>query len=654
MVGIVLLGVFVLLLAFGAPIAVCLGMSSVGAILVQGAGKPLDAIMSVLPRLCSSASSKFVLLAIPFFILSGNVMEKAGISGRLINLAEKCLGHIRGGMAMVCVVVSCFFAAISGSGPATVAALGLILIPGMARAGYDKAFAAATVSVTSGLAIVIPPSIAFIVYGSVADVSVPALFAAGFVPGIVVALFIMAAVLIISRKRGYRGQPSGKSVGTALKEAFWGVMTPVVILGGIYGGVFTPTEAAAVAVFYGLFVGVFIYRTINSISILVEIFAASIRATAVVMLVVTCAGLFSWVASTVGLVEKGSAVLLAVSDNQWVVLLMINIILLLAGMLLDAISIYYVFLPFMLPIMAHFNWDPVWFGIMMTVNLAVGQVTPPVAVNLYVGANISGISMERISKAALPLIFASLLALVVIIMNLGLIPQVFGRIFAGAFDFQAIFAGFTGSAVMQGVKRGLFSNEAGVGSAPNAAASANVSHPVKQGLVQMLSVFLDTLVICSATAFMLLCSGVEPAVELQGAPYVQSALAASFGTLGPVFITVAMVLFAFTTLIGNLYYVDNALAYLLGHVPSKRFMVVFRLIAMGLIFLGAGFTLDLVWNLSDVLMGVMVLINIPVIAVLSRPAAAALRNYTEQRRAGKNPVFRAADIDLKEKTEYWN
>ncbi|MFR6040306.1 MAG: alanine/glycine:cation symporter family protein [Dysosmobacter welbionis] len=247
-----------------------------------------------------------------------------------------------------------------------------------------------------------------------------------------------------------------------------------------------------------------------------------------------------------------------------------------------------------------------------------------------------------------------LVALVVIVMNVGLIPQVFGRIFSEAFDFQAIFAGFTGSAVMQGVKRGLFSNEAGVGSAPNAAASANVSHPVKQGLVQMLSVFLDTLVICSATAFMLLCSGVEPAVELQGAPYVQSALAASFGTLGPVFITVAMVLFAFTTLIGNLYYVDNALAYLLGHVPSKRFMVVFRLIAMGLIFLGAGLTLDLVWNLSDVLMGVMVLINIPVIAVLSRPAAAALRNYTEQRRAGKNPVFRAADIDLKEKTEYWN
>ena len=408
------------LFAMRVPIALALGFSALVVVWQWDLG------FSMLSYNFFAGIAKFPLLAIPFFILAGYIMERSGIAARIVALMEALVGSMTGGLAVATVAVATFWGAVSGSGPATVAALGLILIPGMARAGYDKAFAAATVSVTSGLAIVIPPSIAFIVYGSVADVSVPALFAAGFVPGIVVALFIMAAVLIISRKRGYRGQPSGKSVGTALKEAFWGVMTPVVILGGIYGGVFTPTEAAAVAVFYGLF----IYRTINSISILVEIFAASIRATAVVMLVVTCAGLFSWVASTVGLVEKGSAVLLAVSDNQWVVLLMINIILLLAGMLLDAISIYYVFLPFMLPIMAHFNWDPVWFGIMMTVNLAVGQVTPPVAVNLYVGANISGISMERISKAALPLIFASLLALVVIIIFPDLstfVPRMLGQ-----------------------------------------------------------------------------------------------------------------------------------------------------------------------------------------------------------------------------------
>lgn len=264
--------------------------------------------------------------------------------------------------------------------------------------------------------------------------------------------------------------------------------------------------------------------------------------------------------------------------------------------------------------------------------------------------------LTKITGALVPImgIFYVAVAVVVVVGNASIVPEVFRNIFASAFDFPAIFGGFTGSCMMEGIKRGLYSNEAGMGSAPNAAATADVSHPAKQGLVQMLAVFIDTLLICSATAFMLLCSGVEPTAELEGAPYVQAALSATFGPIGPIFITVAMVLFAFTTLIGNLYYVDNALAFLLGHVPSKRFMVVFRLVAMGLIFLGAGLTLDLVWNLSDVLMGIMVLINIPVIAILSRPAAAALRNYTQQRRAGKNPTFRAADIGLKEKTDYWN
>ena len=212
MVGIVLLGVFVLLLAFGAPIAVCLGMSSVGAILVQGAGKPLDAIMSVLPRLCSSASSKFVLLAIPFFILSGNVMEKAGISGRLINLAEKCLGHIRGGMAMVCVVVSCFFAAISGSGPATVAALGLIMIPALKKAGYSPAFACALMAAGGAIGVVIPPSITFVVYGSIADASITDLFKAGVIPGLLMGLGLIVAALFVGRKANLTVQPkaSGK------------------------------------------------------------------------------------------------------------------------------------------------------------------------------------------------------------------------------------------------------------------------------------------------------------------------------------------------------------------------------------------------------------------------------------------------------------
>lgn len=404
-----LLALFVIPLILRVPIALSLGFAALVVVWKWDLG------VQMLSYNFFAGIAKFPLLAIPFFILAGYIMERAGIATRIVTLMEAMTGSMRGGLAVATVAVATFWGAVSGSGPATVAALGLILIPGMVRAGYDKDFAAATVSVTSGLAIVIPPSIAFIVYGGIANVSVPALFAGGFVPGLLVALFIMAAALIISRKRDYRGEKSSISVGKAFKEAFWGVMTPVVILGGIYGGVFTPTEAAAVAVFYGLFVGIFIYRTINSIQILFDIFTASMKATAIVMIVVTCAGLYSWVAATVGLIEKGSSILLSLSDAQWVILLMINIILLIAGMLLDAISIYYVFVPFLMPIMVHFNWDPVWFGIMMTVNLAVGQVTPPVAVNLYVGANISGLSMEQISRASIPFIFAALLALIFIV-----------------------------------------------------------------------------------------------------------------------------------------------------------------------------------------------------------------------------------------------
>jgi C4-dicarboxylate transporter DctM subunit len=300
----------------------------------------------------------------------------------------------------------------------------------MAMAGYDKPFAAAVVSVSSGLAIVIPPSIAFIVYGAVADVSVPALFAAGVLPGILVALCMMVAVYIISKKHNYRGEKSGgaKELWLAFKDSFWGLLTPVIILGGIYGGIFTPTEAAAVAVFYGLFVGVFIYKTIK-FNTMYYILSSTVISTSVVMIVVTCAGLFSWVASTVGLIDKAAGILLGISQSPIIILLMINIILLFAGMVLDAISIYYVFLPILLPIMAHFGWDPIWFGVMMTINLAIGQVTPPVAVNLYVGANISGLTIEDISKPAIPLILSAIVALAIVVIFPSLstyLPNLFG------------------------------------------------------------------------------------------------------------------------------------------------------------------------------------------------------------------------------------
>lgn len=244
-------------------------------------------------------------------------------------------------------------------------------------------------------------------------------------------------------------------------------------------------------------------------------------------------------------------------------------------------------------------------------------------------------------------------AFVLTLININQLPAVLGKIFSQAFDFQAIFSGFAGSCVMFGIKRGLYSNEAGVGSAPNAAAAADVTHPVKQGLVQMLSVFIDTLLICTATAFMCMTSGVEPVKELAGAPYVQTALAASMGGVAKVFITVSMVLFAFTTLLGNLYYVDNCFAYIMKAVPGPTFNMVYRAIACVVIFIGAGSSMGLMWDLADVLMGCMAIINLPVICILGGPALKAMDDYSKQRAAGKNPVFVARSIGLTQKLDYW-
>lgn len=245
-------------------------------------------------------------------------------------------------------------------------------------------------------------------------------------------------------------------------------------------------------------------------------------------------------------------------------------------------------------------------------------------------------------------------SLVMIVTNIGYIPTVFGRIFSDAFNFKAIFGGIAGSSLMYGIKRGLYSNEAGIGSAPNAAAAASVSHPVKQGLVQMLSVFIDTLLICSATAFMCLSSGIEPAEALDGAPYVQQAVSTFLGNFGAPFITFSLALFAFTTLIGNLFYVDNNLAYIAGKKPSKIFMMVYRILAVVVIFLGAAQKAKYAWALSDLLMGVMALINLPSILILGKHAIAALHDYEAQRKEGKNPVFLAKNIGLDDsKLDFW-
>ena len=244
-------------------------------------------------------------------------------------------------------------------------------------------------------------------------------------------------------------------------------------------------------------------------------------------------------------------------------------------------------------------------------------------------------------------------ALIVVILNIGYIPTVFATIFKEAFDFKAIFGAFAGSAMMQGIRRGLYSNEAGIGSAPNAAASANVSHPVKQGLVQMLSVFIDTLLLCTATAMMCMSSGIEPTEALQGAPWVQVALHESLGAFGPAFITVSMILFAFTTLLGNCFYCDNLLTYIHKKKPGKTFMAGFRIVCAVVVFVGAGMEMSMLWNISDVLMGVMAIINIPVILILSNTAMKALKDYERQLEMGVNPVFKSADIGMKQELDCW-
>ncbi|MBR4306006.1 MAG: alanine:cation symporter family protein [Ruminiclostridium sp.] len=267
-----------------------------------------------------------------------------------------------------------------------------------------------------------------------------------------------------------------------------------------------------------------------------------------------------------------------------------------------------------------------------------------------------GKRIEKVTSVIVPIMGLAyiVVSLVIISLNTKLLPGVFERIFVEAFDFEAVFGGFAGSCVMYGIKRGLFSNEAGVGSAPNASASADVAHPVKQGLVQILSVFIDTILICSATAFMCMCSGIEPNAKFSGAQYVQLSLKSALGDFGPIFITVAMVFFAFTTLLGNLYYVDKGIAHIMGKIPNKRFMLVTHIVFSVLILFGAVLNADLLWDISDILMGGMAIINIPVIFILSKYALRALKDYEKQRKEGKTPVFHAKDIALPHKVDYWD
>lgn len=408
--------VFIALLLLNVPIALSLGVASVVAMVKIGL--PMD----MFPMQVYANIGKFALLAIPFFILAGNTMEKAGISEKLIDLANKYVGHRRGGLAIVAVITSCFFAAISGSGPATVAALGVIIIPAMTKAGYGKSMSSALMATSGAIGIIIPPSIAFVVYGAVAGVSIGKIFVAGIVPGLLMGAALIIVSLLLARKMDLEEQEKAtkEEKRAALKDAFWGLMMPVIILGGIYGGIFTPTEAAAVAAVYGIIVGMFVYKKIT-MKDLYKLLVDSAVGSAVVMFIIATAGFFAWFITTQGIAQMASDFLLQVSGNKYVFLLLLNIILLIAGCFVDATSALYIFTPIMLPVAVALGYDPIALGVVMTMNLAIGQVTPPVGVNLFVACGISKIGITDISKAVIPFILASLVVLLLLTYVPGII-----------------------------------------------------------------------------------------------------------------------------------------------------------------------------------------------------------------------------------------
>ncbi|MDI9502133.1 MAG: TRAP transporter large permease [Peptoniphilaceae bacterium] len=408
---------FAILLAISTPIAIALGVSSMLALIVEG----VDLI--TIPINIYSSTSKWVLMAIPFFILGGNIMDKAGISKRLIKLADTAVGHRKGGMAVVCVAVACFFAAISGSGPATVAALGMILIPAMASSGYDVPFASSLMATSGAIGVVIPPSITFVVYGSIAGASVGKLFMGGLIPGLLMGIGFAVTALIYGNKNCNlvtKEKASGKERWLAFRDAFWGLLMPVIILGGIYGGIFTPTEAAAFSAVYGLVVGLFVYRELKLKDIR-SLFIDSISTSATIMWITANASIFAWVLTVSGIKEVITTAFTTFTGGSTIIFyIIVNIVLLIAGMLLDSTSALYIFTPLFIPVATALGVDLVHLGVVMIVNLAIGLYTPPVGVNLYVACSVSQISLEKILKPTMLLLFSSLIVLLLVTY----IPQI--------------------------------------------------------------------------------------------------------------------------------------------------------------------------------------------------------------------------------------
>jgi tripartite ATP-independent transporter DctM subunit len=386
-----LIGAFVVLMFCGVPLAVTMGLAGTLVVVVTGMG-----IMS-LPNNVYTGIAKYPLMTIPVFVIAGLIFERAGVAAAMVRFASSIVGHRCGGLAIVAVLVSMIMGGISGSGPADSAAVGAVMLPSMLRAGYSREFTASIIAAAGSTGILIPPSIAFIIYSLlVPQASVPALFAGGLIPGVLSGASLLLVGWWLSVRHGYEAVTHAEPrppFWQSLKEAGWGLAAPVIILGGMRSGLFTPTEAAVVAVFYGVLVGTVVYRTLTLRDIY-DVLVESAEVASVILTIVALASVFAWSSSTLGTFDRLAQIMVSTGMPESVTLLSILLLVLIAGMFLDVISMFFIFMPLLVPIALHFHWDLVWFGVVITMTMALGQFHPPLGVNLIVTCRMADITME--------------------------------------------------------------------------------------------------------------------------------------------------------------------------------------------------------------------------------------------------------------------